>query len=766
MKWLAVLFLATNVAAETVTVAVHETTVVKFAHASAAYAVEPAIADAVARDGEVSVSGKSAGETQIVVVTGSSQLMFDVKVTAPAFTPPKQKRGGTEGRMEVRYGTAERQTHGIIDAGGLHIETVHYGASAAYRSETTLPSISYRTGRLTLFDRLTDESPLTISNTTIRGLHFIDDRWRVHAGTTAFTAYQSFLIPTQRQNLLDAAFRVSGGLTANALITSKGSVASMEYDYRPSEQIFARGEVGVGRALSSSRQAESLSYTIGAAAQFGLDRDADRVRVDLRYRPRDFVIISPGEPRGFFADSSWSRTFGRGSTIDSSFSSQQRTTAATSNLRLHLNDSLSLLGGASYGSFTGTRSYSVPLGLQYDRNRFGASALARWTNGAPGFRVSTRTSLGRIYASAYVDYQQQAPTLDIVYRDDPALALALQQLGITATTVADIARALRENAALIELGYVEGVTVDLSPTRTQAGFEVAWMGSKTQLRARVLANRSESVSRRTDTFIASLSASRGDFFASITYWKNPQLEIGFRRRFDELPSFVRGTISGRVESPVPVEIELDGQRRVTTTGAFAFEHVTSGPHRVVARIPDARDAYFTTPSRVEAIAGDRLTFAVASSPAHLFGRVVSDAGDGLGGIAVALTRGATRLEATSATDGTFALNAAPGEWELSLDTLSLPPGFALGNASRPVMLAAALPSNESFTVRANRSVSGHAPAGVTSIVVDPLGRQVPVAADGAFTIRSLPAGAITLRAGTHTTKVLVPREPAMLRASF
>lgn len=766
MKWFAVLLFATNVAAETVTVRVHETTVVKFAHATAAYAVEPSIADAVARDGEVSVSGKSAGETQIVVVTGSSQLTFGVQVTAPAFTPPKQKRGGTEGRMEVRYGTAERQTHGIVDAGGLHIETVHYGASAKYRSETTLPSISYQHAKLTFFDRLTDESPLTITNTTIRGLHFIDDRWRIHAGTTAFTAYQSFLLPTQRQNLLDAAFRIGGGFTANALITSKGSIASMEYDYRPNEQLFARGEMGVGRALSSSRQAESLSYTLGAAAQFGLDRDTDRARIDLRYRPRNFVVISPGEPRGFFADSSWSHSFDRGSAIDSSFSSQQRTTAATTNLHLRLNDSLSLLGGASYGSFTGTRSYSVPLGVQFDGPRFGASALARWTNRAPGFRLAARTSLGRIYASAYVDYQQQAPTLDIVYRDDPALALALQQLGITATSVSDIARALRENAALIELGYIEGVTVDLSPTRTQAGFEVAWIGSKTQLRARVLANRNESVSRRTDTLIASLSALRGDFFATLTYWKNPQLEIGFRRHFDELPSFARGTISGRVDSPVPVEVELDGVRRITTTGSFSFDHVTSGPHRVVARIVDARDAYFTTPSRVEAIAGDKIAFAVSSSPAHLFGRIVSDAGDGLGGINVALTRGATRLEATSASDGTFALDAAPGEWELSLDALTFPAGFTLGDASRSVMLAAAQPSNVSFTVRANRSVSGRAPAGVTTISVDPLGLQVPVSADGAFTIRSLPPGAITLHAGSRTTKVIVPREPATLRASF
>lgn len=777
MKWLVVLlFLATNLAAETIHVSVHETTVVKFAHATAAYAVDPSIADAVARAGEVSVSGKSTGATQIVVVTGNGQLIFDVSVTAPiGVSPQKQKRGGTEGRMEARYGTAERQTHGIVDVSRdegtrrteLHVESVHYGASASYRASTTLPSVSYRIvtpGReLTFFDRLTDESPLTISNTTVRGLHFLSDRWRVHAGTTAFTSYQSFLIPAQHQNLLDAAFRINSNFTAGALITSKGSVASMLYDYRPSDRLFARGELAVSRG-------------VGAAAQFGLDGDRDRVRADLRYRPRDFVNISPGEPRGFFADSSWSRTFGHGSTFDTSLSSQQHTLASTSNLNLRLTNSITLLGGASYGSFSGVHSISIPAGVQYDGNRFGATALARWTNHAPGFRVSARTSLGRVYASAYVDYQQQAPTLALIYREEPELALALEQLGITATSVGDIARALRDNAALIELGYIQGVTIDLTPTRTQAGVELAWTGPKMQLRARVLANRYESVSRRSDTIIATLTASRRiapstDLFASLTYWetdhvRRPQAEVGFRRRFDELPSFARGSISGRVTSPVPVEIELDGERRVTTSGTFWFDHVTSGSHRVVARIVNASDSYFTTPSRVEAIAGDVLAFAVTSSPAHLFGQIVSDAGDGIGGVAIALTRGATRLEATSASDGTFALNTAPGEWDVTIDTMSLPPGFTLGDASRSVMLAAAQPSNVSFTARALRSVTGHAPKGVTLIAVDPLGLRVPVAADGAFTIRSLPAGTLTLHAGTRTQRVTMPHEPSTLTVSF
>jgi len=774
----AALLIAATMHAETIDVSVHETTVVKFARATAAYAVDPSIADAVALRGEVSVSGKSAGRTQVVVITGDNQLMFDVQVTAPVSTQPRQKRGGTEGRVEGRYGTAERQTHGVIDAGRdegtrrteLHVESVHYGATAKYRAETTLPSVSYRIltpGReLTFFDRLTDESPLTISNTTVRGLHVITDRWRVHAGTTAFTSYQSFLLPAHHENLLDAGYRVTARLTASALITSKGNVGSLMYDYRPSEKLFARGELAV-------------SHGVGAAAQFGIDRDRDRLRVDLRYRPRDFVNISPGEPRGFFADSSWSKTFGRGSTFDSSFSAQQRTIASTSNVRLRVSDSISLLGGASYGSFSGARTFSVPAGVQFDGRRFGASALARWTNGAPGFRVSARTTLGPVYASAYLDYQQQAPTLALIYREEPGLALALEELGITATSPSDIARALRENAALVELGYIDGVTIDLTPTRTQAGLELSWVGARAQLRARILANRYESVSRRSDTIIATLTATRRitdstDLFASYTFWqtnhvRHPQAELGFRQRFDELPSFSRGSISGKVTPSIaPVEVELDGVARIRAAndGTFSFPHVKSGAHRVVARLIKTSDVYFTTPSKVEANAGDVITFGLAASPAHLFGRITSDAGDGLAGVGVALTRGETRLETTSASDGSFALNAAPGEWALALDAMTLPAGFAFSDASRNVMLETAQPSNVAFKVRANRSISGRAPAGVKTVFVDSLGLSVPVAKDGRFTIRSLPAGAITLRGGAHTAKVTVPREPATLNVSF
>ena len=97
--------------------------------------------------------------------------------------------------------------------------------------------------------------------------------------------------------------------------------------------------------------------------------------------------------------------------------------------------------------------------------------------------------------------------------------------------------------------------------------------------------------------------------------------------------------------------------------------------------------------------------------------------------------------------------------------MSVPPGFSTG-AAQLVRLDRAEPLSVSLQLRANRSISGRATPGVTSITVDPLARQVPVAADGRYSIRSLPAGSFTLRARLGgrvlQQQVTLPDEPTVL----
>ncbi|HEV2722374.1 MAG TPA: carboxypeptidase-like regulatory domain-containing protein, partial [Thermoanaerobaculia bacterium] len=243
---------------------------------------------------------------------------------------------------------------------------------------------------------------------------------------------------------------------------------------------------------------------------------------------------------------------------------------------------------------------------------------------------------------------------------------------------------------------------------------------------------------------------------------------GVRHRFDAIPSWIPsyGGISGSVVldgAPVAgVEVELDGAQRTRSAsdGSFAFRSVVRGAHRVVARLPKEMDAFFTTPSRVEAEAGDKVTFGAAMTPARFFGRVVSDGGDGIGGVAFTLTNGTARVEAQSDSSGAFSMRGAPGEWTFALDTASMPPGYSTDAApEQRVQLDRGVPHSASLTLRANRSISGRAPAGVREIAVEPLGLRVPVGADGRFTVRSLPAGELTLRAGTAVYRVSMPRTP-------
>jgi hypothetical protein len=176
-----------------------------------------------------------------------------------------------------------------------------------------------------------------------------------------------------------------------------------------------------------------------------------------------------------------------------------------------------------------------------------------------------------------------------------------------------------------------------------------------------------------------------------------------------------------------------------------------------------KEAFFTTPSRVEASAGEVVKFGVAFTTARLFGRVVSDAGDGIAAVTFALTRGTMRIEAQSDSGGAFAMSGAPGEWMLTLDAASLPPGYSpAGPGEHGMRLERGVPRTFATVLRANRSVSGRAPAGAREIVVEPLGIRVPVGDDGRFSVRSLPAGELTLRAGTAVYCLTMPAAPTSI----
>src|SRR4051794_27234186 len=122
-------------------------------------------------------------------------------------------------------------------------------------------------------------------------------------------------------------------------------------------------------------------------------------------------------------------------------------------------------GGTTSG--TGTAAATSALG---SISKYGSAptyfTLAR---GASDWTISLRTTWQKLYAGLFGDYQRDAATVDLVFREDPALAQAFAALGLEVQSPEDLARVLRDNPALAQLGYLEGATVNLHPWRLLTG---------------------------------------------------------------------------------------------------------------------------------------------------------------------------------------------------------------------------------------------------------------------------------------------------------
>jgi hypothetical protein len=789
---------------------------------TAAYAVDGTIAEASSHSGVVTVSGKSAGTTRVVIVTMEETRTIDVVVAARVSATPIVQTKTPAAAVETRYTSSTRQATTIIDvASGDEKRRTEVHVMNVNQPRTSFPSASYSivtpARRITFFDRPVDNSPLTLSRTNLRGFHLESDTWRIHAGYTGAAFYDGLVLPAQRELVFGASYvyAVSPVLrlmpsvylypSRSATEDRRGAVASLVADYGNDDALRARGEIGISRGL-------------GGALQLSMDRGGQLLRADVRYEPRRFAGAGPSDLHGFYSDASWSGRFGSrvSSIVDVSANHyilpkfEQRSVTSNAEVRFRATKTLSILGGVNYGDFEAivpagpsTRSLVIPTGLSLDFLHGGVTALARFGNSSSssathGFRFSGRLSGGGFFATAYVDRQSEAPTLELIFRDRPDLALALEQLGLTANSPQDIARLLRDNAELINLGFIEGATVDLSLLRTQAGLELAWLSNSTarhQLRLRFIHDRADRVAFATTSNIATLSYSRRltgttDVQASLSTWTtrttkigpspathDRSIDVGIRKRFDELPSLGGGTINGTVFADEEmngartaesrgldgVEVHLDGGRSSTTDtrGRYAFTAVGKGMHRVAAQLPSPT-SYFTTASTTEAAAGENVDFGIANTPARLVGSVVSDAGLGVGGVVVALTRGERRITATSGSDGHFSIAAPPGEWRAAIDRDSLPSVYTFSDGVHDIALDRGAPKTLDFAVTAIRSIAGRVPASGEVEIVE-LRRVVRTDADGNFLFRSLPAGTFTVKSGNASTKVALSKEPVSVK---
>ena len=793
---IAMLFVATTAAAA-ISVEVHGTTTLNIPAVTAALVIDARLADVTVRDGVITITGRSAGTTQLVLVTAAGEMTLPLTIRAPktavaaaSTTAPQRgsagarySSGASQGQSSIDYSAKQSEFH-LLD---VHTFSNRFAGEPANAIRAITWRTSTATRELTLFDGVVNNSPLTVDDTIVRGVHVIDRNWRLHAGYTSNALFDTFVVPARRELVFGAsyAWRLSPHSTLLPSLYAfptrqqdagrRGAVASLLWDYRDGDVLHAQTELGISRGA-------------GAAGLFERNVDDNRLRVEFRHRPRGFASAGAVDLHGTYSDVSWSVRPTQRFSADLSAEANhfelphfdEHTASAIADLRFALSRRFTLLGGASWSRFGAIAGETIPLGLRFDAPHFGASLLGRYaandaTNrGGLGFRATSRLSFGSFLVDGYYDRQADAPTVSLIFRDDPQLAVALEQLGIRVNSPDDVARALRDNPALISLGFIEGVTVNLAPLRTQAAIEAAWLGQSAQIRLRFLRTRIESISSATTASIASLTYSQRITPSLNVYagWSREVLsakprqfvELGVRHDFDSLPAFGRTeTIQGIVyrdddrRGVAGIELELDGNARARSgdDGRYSFRGVPAGPHRVSARVGDA--AYFTTPSSVEVDDSHRADFGISFTPARVIGRVVDADGDPAGGIGVVASRGAKGLSVTSDSDGRFTIAGAPGDYELRIATESLPSGYSAGNAIA-VVASRAAPVHAQLTVHIHRSIAGvTAPRAVVTIREN--GRSTIADVTGAFVFRDLPAGTFTLVSLGKTQSVRLGSAP-------
>ena len=329
-------------------------------------------------------------------------------------------------------------------------------------------------------------------------------------------------------------------------------------------------------------------------------------------------------------------------------------------LRYEATKHLTILGGAEWSTIrrdsSSINTIGIPIGFSFDRPSFGAAASYRRLDTSNAsrrgdtLRLSARGTIGVFRINAWAERQRQAPTLDLIFREQPGLELALLRLGISVRSPEDLSRVLRDNAALINLGFIEGVNVNLTPLRRQAGVDVALLtpGARDQLHLHAVFDRVEGVAGTIDSTLATLTYSRRllpatDLYGSFTLWRSGEqiqqtrsaYEIGIRQRFDGVPRLFQrsGTIEGVVfldpemtgarsasTSPLAdVAITLDNARMTRTdrSGRYSFNDVKPGQHQIAVQLPSTPPAFFTTPSRVNVAVPGRIDFGIVRTSARI-----------------------------------------------------------------------------------------------------------------------------------------------------
>jgi hypothetical protein len=691
---------------------------------------------------------------------------------------------------------------------------------------------------ITVLDQFMTNSPLTVDGAIVRGFHFRQGGFLFHAGYASLATFENFILPSQKEGVIGVGYRISVGDHARLMpnfyffpgrpasdhIGQRGSVASLVYDYERRKNLGLLAEAGFSRGM-------------GGAARFHFYGARDQLSADLRYEPIQFASLSFNSLHGLYSGAEWTRYLTPHLTSTLSFTGDHYTlpsldltnVVSSLTLQFQLSRRWSLISGANYGSSKPHNppgpaifTLGLPIGVSLYSTHFQSSFLYQYSRNSTAllrsdeFRASMGTHWSGFRLSGFVDRQTQAPTIDFIVAGVPGLQDALDRLGISATTPEQIALALRETAGLANQGFIEGVNINLRPVRLQAGTDLTWSNrhpSRQEIHLSLLYNRSELLQGGNQTAIGTLSYSLkfrhvNEFFASLSLlrsntagtpdWRtSPLVEISIRRQFVGAPNFIiprrRGTISGvvfaddgatgtyRPGGPTlsDVEVILDNTRRIRTdhTGHYLFPGVSYGSHFVEVVYRSTSPFFFTTASRVQSEVDTEVNFGVGLSSARLFGFVRSDAGIGLSGIEISISKGPQHFSAPTDSDGKFRVQGlSDGEYDVKVDTDSIPPGYSLtALETQRTNVEAAVPAQMAFTLKAIRNISGRVtiydrasqqdiPVSGVTVLLRELSEASVTDENGVYLFRDLPAGSyrvfVSYQGKESQRDVVLPDAPA------
>jgi carboxypeptidase family protein len=572
--------------------------------ATAAYSLDPYVAEAGASNGLVQIFGKTPGSTNVVVVTpaGIQTLLVTVPQPAPNLPPGFETAPfaapGESGIYELRYNSDPGQITNSLEirkAQGqafdrLQIVNANLLSAGASTPAVGFPLLAYEISRprrdYTFLDQMVSNSPLTVDGYLVRGMHIREGDWQFHGGFTSVATFQGLFLATDREYV--------AGLSRNVQLDSRNSLQANAYYFRnPTQQFAANGAIGsIAYRYDLKDRAHLVSEAaFGHGAAFAMrgsfDDERDHLTASLRLTSPHFASLAVDTQRGFFADVNATRKlsdrlYGSFTFNQSDFNTpiiRQNTFTSGSLLTEKLNRNFSVNGGANIARFSATlppsptlTSVTLPAGIDFSTRHFGTGfeyqrVITSGGSGGNDYNVNARGSFGQFHSSAFVRHDVQVPTVAAIFSQIPGLQDALLRAGIAASTPDELAALLHNTVLLESLGFVAPLAVNLAPVRNDEGAGITWIsaGKRHQqvdasyfnsdsrlIQGRLaLSTLTLSYSQRltvNDTIVGSASLVRT--VSNGTTEKRPLLSVSLQHRFYNVPGLLlpgrHGVIEGHV----------------------------------------------------------------------------------------------------------------------------------------------------------------------------------------------------------------------------